>query len=145
MAYNQGNQYGRGQQNRSSGNRQQESWGKGFIFFEGDQVKLQWVSEYANDFAKLLAANKLSGTQLRAFYNEFLRIRDIPADSLQKNVMVKLLAAKITYRKTATARDIPDDLVSFITEIVNQIGTSETKFKQACYIMEAIVGFFPKK
>lgn len=120
-------------------------WDKGFEFFSGDKLNIKWVSEYAKDFSQLMADNRLTGTQLRGFYNEFLRIRDITAPQTERVILIKLLAAKMSYRKTAKSSEIPDDMLTFISELVEQIGESETRFKDACYVMEAIVGFFPKK
>ena len=116
-----------------------------YVFFQGDQIKSEWVSESIKRFATDMQDKKLSGTQLRAFYNEFLRIRDITADNAEKAILIKLLAAKVTYRRTARATDIPDEFVTFISDLVDQIGESESRFKQACYVMEALVGFYPKK
>lgn len=121
------------------------NWDKAFVFFDGDKLNIKWVSEYARDFSQLMADNGLTGTQLRGFYNEFLRIRDITAPQTERLILIKLLAAKMAYRKTARSSDIPQDMLTFITELVEQIGEFESKFKDACYVMEAIVGFFPKK
>ena len=117
-----------------------------YDFFIGDNLNPEWVGVKIRNFASKLSEGKgsLSGTQLRAFYNEFLRIRDITADISEKVILIKLLAAKITYRRTAKASDIPEDMVDFVTQLVNQIGSSEKRFKQACYLMEAFVGFFQR-
>lgn len=122
-----------------------KKWTKGFTFFENDKLNIKWVSEYAKEFATIMAENKLTGTQLRNFYNEFLRIRDITAPDTEKLILIKLLAAKLSYRKTANATSIPDDLLTLVSSLVEQIGDSKEKFRDACYVMEAIVGFFPKK
>ncbi|MCD8479081.1 MAG: type III-A CRISPR-associated protein Csm2 [Candidatus Cloacimonetes bacterium] len=133
-------------QNSNYGNKSPiRRWDKGFEFFSGDKLNIKWVSEYAKDFSQLMADNRLTGTQLRGFYNEFLRIRDITAPQTERVILIKLLAAKMSYRKTAKSSEIPDDMLTFISELVEQIGESETRFKDACYVMEAIVGFFPKK
>lgn len=118
-----------------------------FDFFVGDSLNPEWVGDKIRAFANQLSGRKgsLSGTQLRAFYNEFLRIRDLTADASEKLILIKLLSAKINYRRTAKASDIPEEMVDFVTELVEQIGQSELRFKQACYLMEAFVGFFPKK
>ncbi len=116
-------------------------WDKGFDFFTGEHLNVQWVSEYAHQFANNLSNYGLTTTQLRAFYNEFLRIRDITASSEEKIILIKLLEAKLTYRKNSGGK-IPDDMLAFMRNLVDQIGDSESKFRKACYMMEAIVGFF---
>lgn len=35
--------------------------------------------------------------------------------------------------------------VDFITQLVESVETSEKRFENACLIMEAVVGYFPKK
>ncbi|HNZ07402.1 MAG TPA: type III-A CRISPR-associated protein Csm2 [Candidatus Cloacimonadota bacterium] len=116
-----------------------------FNFFDGDKIRTEWVSDSIKAFANLMQERRLSGTQLRAFYNEFLRIRDITADTNEKNILIKLLAAKVSYRRTAKGTDIPEEFVTFVSTLVDQIEDSDSRFKQACYIMEALVGFYPKK
>jgi len=114
-------------------------------FFDEGKIRPEWVSGSIRDFANLMQEKRLSGTQLRAFYNEFLRIRDITADATEKHILIKLLAAKVSYRRTAKGTEIPEEFVSFISGLVDEIGDSDSRFKQACYIMEALVGFYPKK
>ena len=132
-------------QNYNNPRQEAPSWSDGYQFFQGDAVNIQWVGELAKKFSNHVADNRLSSSQLRAFYNEFLRIRDITADATEKNILIRLLEAKISYRHTARKSDMPVAMVEFISNLVNQIGDDPVKFKQACYIMEAVVGFFPKK
>ncbi|MDD3465474.1 MAG: type III-A CRISPR-associated protein Csm2, partial [Candidatus Cloacimonetes bacterium] len=132
-------------QNYSGSRQEAPSWSDGYQFFQGDAVNIQWVGELAKKFSNHVADNKLSSSQLRAFYNEFIRIRDITADATEKNILIRLLEAKISYRHTARKSDMPVAMVEFISNLVNQIGDDPVKFKQACYIMEAVVCFFPKK
>jgi len=132
-------------QNYNNPRQEAPSWSDGYQFFQGDAVNIQWVGELAKKFSNHVADNRLSSSQLRAFYNEFLRIRDITADATEKNILIRLLEAKISYRHTARKSDMPVAMVDFISSLVNQIGEDPAKFKQACYIMEAVVGFFPKK
>jgi|BioPla2DNA2_1021312.scaffolds.fasta_scaffold68595_2 CRISPR type III-A-associated protein Csm2 len=120
-------------------------WNDGYEFFQGDKVNIAWVGELAKKFSQYVADNKLTSNQLRAFYNEFLRIRDITADATEKNILIRLLEAKINYRHTARKGEMPVAMVDFVSNLVEQIGDNPEKFKQACYIMEAVVGFFPKK
>ncbi len=126
-----------------------------FEFFEEDgSVKLKWVynsaEKFSNDLSKFVKKQRwnderpLSSNQLRNFYNEFLRIRDLPSDDKSKLVQIKLLVAKVKYKKTNSPRDMKQIFVDFITELVEQIGDSIEKFNNSCLIMEAVVGFFPK-
>lgn len=72
---------------------------KHIFFEENGSIKLEWVSNEAERFAKQLERYSLSTTQLRKFYNEFLRIRDLPKNSSEKIVLLKLLVAKVQYKK----------------------------------------------
>lgn len=119
--------------------------------FQDVNRKLYKVSR--NEKGKFFKKNKddklvedaLSSNQLRNFYNEFLRIRDLPSDDKTKIVQIKLLEAKVKYKKTNSPKEMKQIFVDFITALVNQIGDSIEKFNNSCLIMEAIVGFFPKK
>jgi len=91
-----------------------------------------------------MVENALSSNQLRNFYNEFLRIRDLPSDDKSKLVQIKLLEAKVKYKKTNSSRDMKQIFVDLITALIKQIGNSIERFENSCLIMEAIVGFFPK-
>lgn len=133
----------RQQYGQSSGDKHR--WTEGFKFFLGDKLNPQWVGDHAKQFSIMMAKNGLTSSQLRAFYNEFIRIRDITADAEEKNVLIRLLAAKISYRHTARKKEMPEDMVEFISNLVDQIDNSTEKFKKACHVMEAVVGFFPKK
>ena len=125
--------------------RQGSSWTQGYNVFVDGKLDITWVADKAQQFAIFLDKTTLSGTQLRAFYNEFIRIRDIQSSPIEKQILIKLLAAKISYRHTAKSTDIPQELLRLIESIVEQIDGDVERFKQACYVMEAIVGFFPKK
>lgn len=136
-----------------------------FHFFNSDDsIDLEWVSTKSRsislDFSRDLTTEAkdrfgktfqkvsekgLTSSQLRNFYNEFLRIRDLPDSMIQeKMVLIKLLEAKIHYKKNANPQDIRTIFVEFISELVKQVGESNKRFFGACQIMEAIVGFFPK-
>ncbi len=120
-------------------------WDGGYEFFKEGKVNIDWVGKLAKKFSQYVSDNKLTSNQLRAFYNEFLRIRDITADATEKNILIRLLEAKINYRHTGRKGEMPVAMVDFVSNLVGQIGDDPEKFKQACYIMEAVVGFFPKK
>lgn len=132
-----------------------------FDFFNDDNnIKLEWVSNSAKEYAyeltkevKIWNSYKkkdeviekcLSATQLRNFYNEFLRIRDLPVDSKNKLVQIKLLEAKVKYKKTNKPKEMKKIFVDLISKLVNQIGDSIERFNNSCLIMEAIVGYFPR-
>lgn len=125
--------------------RQSPSWTQGYDVFVDGKLDITWVADKAQQFAIFLDKTTLSGTQLRAFYNEFIRIRDIQSSPIEKQILIKLLAAKINYRGSGKNAEIPSALIRFIESIVIQIDSDFDRFKQACYVMEAIVGFFPKK
>lgn len=124
-------------------------------FFDSDHnVELDWVSGKAEQLANSLAyENKqdkrsekaLSGTQLRNFFNEFQRIKTIPNISEKERfALIKMIVAKIKYKKTAHPKDFKQDFVDFISNLINEVGMEEKRFDGACMIMEAIVGFYPK-
>ena len=147
-----------------------------FDFFnDDDSIKLEWVSDWAEEFAEDLSKHCVkkdgkiifisgnirevkkrfgkrnikeegfSSTQLRNFYNEFLRIRDLPLKSEnEKLALIKLLKAKVKYKKTTTPQ-FRMIFVDFIQKLVEQIGKNLIRFEKSCLVMEAIVGFFPKK
>lgn len=118
---------------------------KPFFNHDGSLV-LDWVGEKAEKASSRIAEGKdgLSVTGLRNFYNEFLRIKNMPAGREQeKIVMIKLLVAKVQYKKITGK--VPNIFAKFISELVDEIGTDLNRFENACLIMEAIVGYNPKK
>ena len=126
-------------------NRQQEAYEFKHRFFEGKKLNPLWVGSEAKKFSEHLANGKdgLSTSGLRNFYNEFLRIKNIPATQAdEKIVLVKLLAAKASYKNT-TAK-IPGDFVKFMNSLIAEIGDDLDMFEKSCYIMEALVGFNPR-
>jgi CRISPR type III-A-associated protein Csm2 len=133
-----------------------------FRFFD-ESHKLKWVSEYAEAFSLQIAYERenypsliqrkynyknpikaLTTTALRNFYNEFLHIKEIK-DPEQKMIMIKLLKAKVNYKKhQKSGPNIPDDFVKFIEALVDQINEDiEKNFEFASHIMEAIVAYNP--
>ena len=115
-----------------------------YDFFIGDNLNPEWVGVKIRNFASKLSEGKEAfRTQLRAFYNEFQGFVILQL-TFPKSDSYKVVGVEITYRRTAKASDIPEDMVDFVTQLVNQIGSSEKRFKQACYLMEAFVGFFPR-
>ena len=137
-----------------------------FRFFD-ESHKLKWVSEYAEAFSLQIAYKRkedlsvitkeykkggktsdpeeaMTTTALRNFYNEFLHIKEIK-DPEQKMIMIKLLKAKVNYKKhQKSGPNIPDDFVKFIEALVDQINENiEKNFEFACHIMEALVAYNP--
>jgi len=83
----------------------------------------------------------LSPTGLRNFYNEFLRIKELPEGYEQeKKILIRLLVPKVEYKKNN--KSVPENFAKFINELVNEIGDSIDRFEKACLIMEALVGFY---
>lgn len=115
-------------------------------FFNPDgSLVLDWVGEKARQASEDIynAKNGLRATGLRNFYNEFLRIKNIPASHKEeKIVMIKLLVAKVQYKKINYKA--PAIFAKFISDLVDEIGSDIGRFEKACLIMEAIVGYNPK-
>ena len=135
-------------QNVKDGPREDFNFGP---FFNSDgSLVLDWVGEKARkkaeEFSEVLYNKKsmLSPTGLRNFYNEFLRIKDLPESHKQeKIILIKLLVAKVEYKRTNNK--VPIIFAQFINQLVKEIGESTERFEKACLIMEALVGFNPKK
>lgn len=117
-------------------------------FFNPDgSLVLDWVGEKAHknaiEFSRILYKKKsmLSPTGLRNFYNEFLRIKELPEGYEQeKKILIRLLVPKVEYKKNNNT--VPKIFAQFINELVNEIGDSIERFEKACLIMEALVGFY---
>jgi CRISPR type III-A-associated protein Csm2 len=131
------------QQNRNT----QPDRGKvqyGHFFKEDGSLMLDWVGNKAKLVSEDFSDKQLSSTGLRNFYNEFLRIKQLPNKHIEeKLILIKLLVAKVHYKEINSK--VPHDFTEFITKLVNEIGEDMKKFENSCLIMEAIVGFFPKK
>jgi len=116
-------------------------------FFNADgSLVLDWVGEEAKKLAEKVCYAKdhgLKATGLRNFYNEFLRIKSLPAGhEEEKIVLIKLLVAKVQYKKISN--NAPAIFADFITQLVKEIGNSVERFEKACLIMEALVGYNPR-
>ncbi len=118
-------------------------------FFTGDGLNLKWVGEKAKEFSIHIAEHskeKMTTSALRNFYNEMLRILNIPAHSeKEKLALIRLLVAKVNYKKKQLGNKIPREFVDFMSKLVDQIQDNPERFAQACLIMEAVVGYNPKK
>lgn len=116
-------------------------------FFKPDgSLILDWVGKKAQEFSSdvLSARNGLTSTGLRNFYNEFIRIRSLPEGHVEeKKILIKLLVAKVNYKMINGKA--PEIFSKFVTALVEEIGEDLDRFEKACLVMEAIVGFNPKK
>ena len=140
----------RGQQGRPQQYRQGERKKFEFnpdFFDEANNINIEWLDKKAQELANDLADWKLSTSQLRNFYNEFLRIQNIPQEAKnQKVALIKLLKAKAKYKEMASGSEkFPKLFTLFIHKLVDEIGHDIERFNNACLIMEALIGFSPKK
>ena len=127
--------------------RPREDFNFGHFFNSDGSLNLDWVGDKARkkaeEFSKVLHNNKsmLSSTGLRNFYNEFLRIKELPEGyDEEKKILIRLLVPKVEYKKNN--KTVPKIFAQFINELVNEIGDSIERFEKACLIMEALVGFY---
>jgi len=117
-----------------------------FGVFADGKLNIVWVDEEAKRFANELSSNKMTINQLRAFYHEFLRIKELTeCDDKSWIVALKLLKAKASYRANSSSAKIPHEFVGFISELVFSIGSDSKKFSDACLVVEALVAYFPKR
>jgi CRISPR type III-A-associated protein Csm2 len=120
---------------------------KELFFLQDKSLNPLWVGEEAKRFSEFLANQRdgaMTTSSLRNFYNEFLRIKNLPVrENEEKIILVKLLAAKANYKKN-TAKIHPD-FVNFINKLIDSIGDDLNLFNKSCYIIEALVGYNPKK
>lgn len=118
---------------------------KKYTFFEQDKLNEHWVHDYAEVFStEILCSQRMNITQLRAFFNEFLKIQDGMREDGMWQIQLKMLEAKAVYRSNSSQAKIPQDFTVFITKLVYDIEGNARKFNYACLIMEAIVAYFRK-
>ncbi len=117
-----------------------------YEFFVQNSLNPLWVSDYAEYFSvEALAQNKMNITQLRAFFNEFLRIKDLAKETDNIwTIQLKLIEAKAVYRANSSSARIPQEFSTFITKLVDDIGNDYKRFTDACLIMEALVAYYKK-
>jgi len=130
-----------GQQQRESFNFENKPF-----FDNKGELNPEWVKKEAQQLSHQLARQKngMTTSSLRNFYNEFIRIRNLPKNNdAEKRILIRMLVAKVNYKKT-TAK-VPDDFVKFVSVLVEEINDDLDRFEKACYIMEAIIGYNPKK
>ncbi|MDY0152383.1 MAG: type III-A CRISPR-associated protein Csm2 [Candidatus Cloacimonas sp.] len=115
-------------------------------FFIDGKLNPLWVSDYAEYYSVMVLAEKrMTINQLRAFFNEFLRIQDLAEESNPSwIVMAKMMEAKAVYRVNSSSARIPYEFSVFITKLISDVGNDLSKFKAACVIMEALVAYFKK-
>lgn len=133
--------------NRNQGYQKQESFSKPLkdFFTENGVIKIEWIDQTINEFAKHLGNNcDFRTSQLRNFYNEFLRIKNIPIPSEEKMIMIKMLKAKVNYKQSAN--NVPNEFKIFVSNLVDEIKSDDKfikRFDNACILMEALVAFNP--
>lgn len=145
----------------SNQNRQQPRHGKqdhrsattqvqiGPFFDNEGNLSRDWVSSKARQFAgtinnEIPYSKQLKPTALRNFYNEFLRIKNMPENNAEeKKIFIRLLISKAHYKKTTA--NLPPRFVTFIEKLINEVNDDLQKFDKACLVLEAIVGYFPKR
>lgn len=116
-----------------------------YEIFISDKLDPHWVSDYAKAYAEYLTANKMTINQLRAFYNEFLRVNEIAAKSKEEwIIMAKLIVAKANYRANSSSAKIPGEFTKFVDKLITQVGQSPKKLSEACLVIEALVAYFAK-
>lgn len=133
--------------NRNQGYQKQESFSKPLkdFFTESGVVKIEWIDKIIQEFAIHLGDKcNFKTSQLRNFYNEFLRIKNLPDLTDEKIIMVKMLKAKVNYKQSSQV--IPSEFKDFINNLVDEIKTDDSfkkHFENACILMEALVAFNP--
>lgn len=115
-------------------------------FFKQDgALNTEWLDKKISSFADEL---QMTNTQLRNFYNEFLRIRAIPDNNPdEKLVFIKMLKAKAKYKENSVSNLEMQKyrlFTQFIVKLVDEINDDLERFQKSCYIMEALVGFSRK-
>ncbi len=115
----------------------------GPFFNDKGDLNLEWVGQKAQKMANDINTKDLKATALRNFYNEFLRIKNLPQGyKEEKKILIRMLISKAYYKKTTNK--LPDRFVSLIENLIKEVGDDLDKFSKACLVMEAIVGYFPK-
>jgi len=119
-------------------------------FFSPDGlIRIEWIDQFAKQFSEELAdgyrfhRKDFTRSQLRNFYHEFLRIKSSPLKKDEKVIMVKMLKAKVKYKKGI----VPEEFIQFITNLVDEIDKDDlfpVRFENACILMEALVAYNPK-
>ncbi len=138
--------------NRNSGDQAVQSNVNYFTekFFNGEKLNPNWVGENAQKLSQGLANqgnNAMGATAMRNFYNEFLRIKALPASKKdEKLIFVKLIKAKTNYKTFVQQGSTINRLFAdFVCKLVDEVGDDVDKFDKACYVFEAVIGYSNKK
>ncbi|HOD18495.1 MAG TPA: type III-A CRISPR-associated protein Csm2 [Candidatus Cloacimonadota bacterium] len=113
-------------------------------FFPDGKLEQKWIREKAIAFSKKFADRGMNKTTIRNFYNEMLRIKDIKASTDEKKALIRLLIAKVNFKNKQKNSHVPNEFVDFITKLVTEIDDDLDRFSLACFIMEAIIGYYPE-
>lgn len=145
MPYSHENRSFQGRGNRNQGrDRNFSNFSFDQPFFINNELNKVWVKEKAKELSESLAAQNFTTSALRNFFNEFIRIKNLSQKSdEEKKILVRLLSAKVNYK--CTNNRIPRDFVIFIEKLINEINDDLSLFEKSCFIMEAIVGYNPRK
>lgn len=118
-------------------------------FFVDGKLNPNWVGENARVLSEEITgqSSKMGATSLRNFYNEFLRLKAMPASrNDEKIILIKLLKAKTNYKKNVQqSTNIHPQFAHFMNKLIDEIDDDVDKFDNACYIFEAIIGYAKKK
>ncbi len=141
MNYQNRNHRGQGRQDRRPAAPQVQL---DHFFDDEGNLNRDWVGLKAKQFAEEINTRDLKSTGLRNFYNEFMRIKNMPASNAEeKKIFIRLLISKAHYKKTTA--NLPPRFVTFIEKLINEVNDDLQKFNKACLVLEAIVGYFPKR
>lgn len=144
------NNYNRGNRNNQSSYGNRDNYNnqpsvelKNFFDSKGN-LSIDWIDKKIKDFTTNDRNSCPSKTQIRNFYQEFLRIQAMPGDDNHKIVMIKMLKAKVKYKEKASQDKVSPVFVSFIENLIDEIGSDLKKFNSACLLMEAFVAYNKK-
>lgn len=137
-------QYG---QNRNNETADQDLFKENF-FIEG-KLNPNWVGENARRLSLRITEGRsgMGATSMRNFYNEFLRIKNIPSSRAdEKLIQIKLLKAKTNYKhKVQQATNLHNSFVKFINKLLEEIGNDLGRFDVSCFVFEALIGYADKR
>lgn len=112
-------------------------------FYKNGKLDLDWLDKKAEQEARGFV-KYLSSNQLRSFYSEFKRLEQIAYDDFDLILPhIKLIKAKANYKKVKRQRGWDKNFTFFLFELIDTIEDEKT-LHNACMILEALVGFFPK-
>lgn len=122
---------------------------KGFTNSDG-YIREELITEEALEIAKSFAENRLSNSQLRAFYNEVKAVNNRLDDKKEKfneiYPMILMIKSKIEYRASKDGNKMRNFKLFLIEAInyiqkQNKIGKGYEAFKNFVIFFEAIVGY----